>query len=129
MPNPTDRERLAKMLQDHVYVGTAWKDCADKLLAAGVTLPPAPKPALVTAEMLRDYSVQTSSTHCYGYSLADANRLVEAAIRKVVAEKATRRRGWEGDAVVLEGTNVLGEDESEWFLPVGVLLELFGLDL
>lgn len=95
----TDRERLAKMLQDYVHIGTEWKGCADKLLAAGVTLPPAPKPLLVTMETSKKAWDSlplgrgwvrwgaTWGAQDQADQNARDNRVVEAAIREVLAKK------------------------------------------
>lgn len=89
----SDRERLAKLMG---YEDSAWDlalRAADALLAAGVTLPPAPE-RLVTEEMLDEASkVRGGSQKYWTIEPAGANALVEAAIRRAV-ERKTERDGF-----------------------------------
>lgn len=86
----TDRERLAKMMQDAYQPGMImdrWTGLADALLAAGVTLPPEPPP-LVTEGMLADAAcIPFTDGTFYSISLDKANALVESAIRRAVERK------------------------------------------
>lgn len=90
----SDRERLVKLLDDaykSVTSSVHSHRVADVLLAAGVTLPPAPEP-LVTEEMLNStispshFPVPNRTHYC---DLTSANALVAAAIRRAVERKTS----------------------------------------
>lgn len=112
-----DRERLARLLCENIYVGKDWTTAADALLAAGVTLPPEAKPALVTEEMMQ--AVATGYTRFYSWDLTlpNANRLVEAAIRKAVGEREDAT-GTVGVGVGMHGAT---------YIPGAAILHFFGI--
>lgn len=140
--HPQDRERLAKMLTaTSVPVRVdrrTWDDTlawADRLLAAGVTLPPAPKPPLLTEQQVGECWTKTLGADGWARwdRMSKLARDEATAFANAAAEAAIRGRV-KAETTVLEGVNALGEDESEgddeseWFIPPAVLLALFGLE-